>query len=241
MRRRDVLGGLAAMAAGSAYAGDGPPAAVDPKVKETYDKRAAYWSTIGKVETDVISYIVNPQFMGSPPWPDSRQAYVVVRPPKSLIIASDGLSDFVGTGESARQGFGCEVFLEIPELANATFEEIKTSWVFSALENFAQNVAANEGLSSQLDRYGILSMELPIDNAPASFTHSRGTVGALINMPTPYPAKLSLPAGTVDMIPLTLVTKRELNKIVSGGRDGRSAVAAERSARGTGHKTVLQP
>jgi hypothetical protein len=238
MKRREFLGGLATLAATPALADDNMAPAEDPKSKATFEKRDAYWSSIGKLETDVIAYIINPMFQNAPPWPNVRQAYRIVRPPNSLIIASDGLSDLAPGQESTSQGFGCEVFIEVPELAMATFDEIKSSWAFSAIENFAMNVAASEGISDAIQRYGILSMELPIDNAPAGLAHRQRGVGALINLPTPYPAKLSLPLADIDIIPLTLVTARELDRLVSGGAKVRGELAASRAARGTGHKTV---
>ena len=53
----------------------------------------AYWDAIGRSDTDRISYLVNPMFLGAPAWPGVRQTYRVVRTPHTLILSSDGLAD----------------------------------------------------------------------------------------------------------------------------------------------------
>ncbi len=55
--------------------------------------RNKFWSGVGKVDSDVVSHLINPAFMGGPQWPSQRQAFVTVRKGTSTIIASDGLSD----------------------------------------------------------------------------------------------------------------------------------------------------
>ena len=52
-----------------------------------------YWESIGSVDSDVLTYVINPMFQGAPPWPNTRQAYRLVRTDDTLIIASDGLAD----------------------------------------------------------------------------------------------------------------------------------------------------
>ncbi|WP_308721347.1 hypothetical protein [Komagataeibacter xylinus] len=86
----------------------------DPRIAAGQDRVQAYWKTIGAVDDDVISYMINPMFSGAPAWPNTRQAYRVIRTAGSLIVASDGLSDpFVGTDMTDTSGFGLEVYLEI--------------------------------------------------------------------------------------------------------------------------------
>jgi hypothetical protein len=115
----------------------------DPRIEGGYQSLQAYWGEIGPSDPDVISYLLNPQFQGKPAWPNMRQAYRIVRPPRALIIASDGLSDpFVGTDIEDHNGFDMEVFIETPDIAGADFAAIRGSWVFSLIENFAMNVAA---------------------------------------------------------------------------------------------------
>ena len=83
----------------------------------------AYWSSIGNTNNDLLAYCINPQFLGAPPWPNMRQAYRIVRTPKTLILASDGLSDVVA--ENGRFGLGMEVCIEVKGLQDLAFDEIK--------------------------------------------------------------------------------------------------------------------
>jgi hypothetical protein len=114
----------------------------DPRIAQGHARFDHYWSSIGASDPDLIAYLVNPMFQGKPAWPNTRQAYRVVRPPGSLIIASDGLCDpFVGTDIVNKQGFGCEVYIEAPEFSGADFDTLRGSWAFRVIENFAMNVA----------------------------------------------------------------------------------------------------
>ncbi len=187
--------------------------------------------------------MINPQFQGTPAWPNTRQAYRVVRPPKSLIIASDGLSDpFVGTDITGQQGFGCEVYIEAPELAGADFETLRASWAFALIELLAQNVAHAGGLSLQIERYGVLSMELPLGGRfPPDWLTPGGTVGCLINLPVAgRPARIDMPFGPVDICCVTLLTGGETCEIAGGGRQAREALAAGLAQTRGGHLSRLK-
>lgn len=201
----------------------------------------AYWASIGAVDPDVITYLINPMFTGSPAWPGTRQAYRVVRTPDTVIIASDGLSDVDPENPTAGAGFGCEVYIEAPALVGAGFEDLRASWQFAAIENFAQNVAAMGGISAHLRRYGVASMELPLEgtNVPGAMLTERGTSGALIGLPAQGRApQVETPAGPVDIVPLTIVTTEELDAILSDGQAGRDRVAAARAQDGRAHRTL---
>lgn len=200
----------------------------------------AYWSQLGTVDRDVITYLINPMFQGAPAWPNTRQAYRVVRTPNTVIIASDGLAD--ASADSPGPGFGCEVYIESPALVGAEFEQLRSSWMFAAIENFAQNVAAMKGISGHLRQYGVASMELPLDGTdiPEALLTERGTAGALIGMPAARrPAQVTTPAGPVDMVPLTIVDTRELSVILGQGQAGRDSIVAARQQDGRGHVTVV--
>jgi hypothetical protein len=201
----------------------------DPRIAQGHERLRTWWDTIGPSDPDVITYILNPQFQGAPGWPNMRQAFRVVRPPGSLIIASDGLSDpFVGTDMTDRQGFGCEVYIEAPELAGADFTAIRDSWAFPAIEMFAQNVANLGGISQQIARHGVLSMELPCADAmPAGWAAESGMVGALIGVTHPArPTRIAdMPFGPVDVIALTLIRPAQLRDVMGGGAAARQSLA----------------
>lgn len=208
----------------------------DPRIAQGYERLKAEWDKVGPSDSDVITYLINPQFEGKPAWPGGRQAYRVVRPSNSLILASDGLSDpFVGTDMIDRQGFGCEVYIEAPEFVGADFKKLSESWAFQLIENFAMNVADWGGLSQQLQTNGVMSLELPAHGIiPHKWLSSDGNAGFLVGMPAPgRPVWIGdMPFGEVDLIALTLITPGELNRIVAGGGHARRTLAAELAAVG---------
>lgn len=241
-RRRIIAGGLAGLLTGF-FATIARPARAqgiaidDPRFEAFAAARSQAWSAIGTVDDDVIAYLVSPEFSGGPAWPTTHQAYRVVRPAGSLIMASDGLSDlFVGTDSDA-SGFGCEVYIECPDLAGAAFEDLKRSWQFQLIENFAQNVADFGGVEGPLARYGVISMELPApDTAPKRWVGPRGTVGALIGMTVPgRPARCRLAENaTIRLVALTLLLPDETEHVIKGGNAARGELAAILIATGTG-------
>jgi hypothetical protein len=158
--------------------------------------RDAYWAAIGKVEKDVLSYLISPSFAGGPAWPTTRQAYRVIRRRGTILIATDGMSDPFEPPVAEVNGFGMELFIETadiaPELAGATGDitALSRSWAFELLSNAAGSVAEASGILSQLDRYGVLSMEFPgvskshAINAqvPARFVTADDCVGILLGV-----------------------------------------------------------
>lgn len=204
----------------------------DPRIAQGHAKLGDYWSAIGPSDPDFISYLVNPMFQGKPAWPNTRQAYRVVRPPGSLIIASDGLSDpFVGTDMADAQGFGCEVYIETPQFAGADFATLRDSWAFALIENFAMNVANWGGVSHQIEKYGVISTEFDMRGVlPDSALTEDGSAGFLVNLQPPgRAARIDMPFGPVDIIALTLLTPAELEALRAGGADARHKLAATRA------------
>jgi hypothetical protein len=209
----------------------------DPRYERFAAARRQVWSPVGPVDDDVIAYIISPELQGLPAWPTTRQSYLVIRPPGSLIIASDGLSDLFVDTDSQEAGFGCEVYLESPDLAGADFAAVRSSWQFSLIENFAQNVADFGGLTGPLEKYGIVSMELPAPaNMPARWVTDRQSVGALIDIQVPgRPARCQLGEGTdIRLIALTLLLPDEVSHVVDTGDAARTDLAQRLISSGTG-------
>ncbi len=245
--RRSILsGGLGALLAGlfrpgMAQADEAAQPGIvtldDPRYERFFAARAQVWSTIGTVDDDVISYLISPEFQGAPAWPTTRQAFRTVRPAGSLIIVSDGLSDlFVGT-DSQEPGFGCEVFIECPDLAGAQFADIRSSWQFDLIETLAQNVASFGGIQAPIKQYGIFSMELPAPQTiPPRWLTQRGTIGALINVTVPdRPSYCELgDDGEIRLVALTILLPDETEYVVAGGAERRTDIAQRLVSSGTG-------
>ncbi len=213
----------------------------DPRIELGYQRLRRYWDRIGPSDGDVISYLINPMFMGKPAWPNTRQAFRVVRPPRSLILASDGLGDpFVGT-DRAEQGLGCEVYLEAPAFTGASFDALRDSWAFALVENFAANVADWGGISGPLAQYGVLSTEIPMDGVLPDDALLDGSAGLLVGLPVWGRSRRieDMPFGPLDVVCVTLLRPEELTRIRRDGRAGRDEVVAARRARLDGHLSRL--
>jgi hypothetical protein len=198
-----------------------------------------YWRSIGEVEADVLSYLVNPMFQGGPPWPNTRQAYRIVRTTDSLIVASDGLSDPFPTAisQSDRFGFGMEAFIEVKGLQHLTVDEIRGHWLFAAIENMAMNVASAGGFVPMLDQHGILSIELPTDAGPDGWVKPDGMLGALIDLPTGRANTVAdTPIRPVRIVPITILYPVEIDDCASGA-SARQAMAADLAAQASAHVT----
>jgi hypothetical protein len=200
----------------------------DPRYEAWSEKCRAFWGQIGAIDSDVIAYIISPEFMGAPAWPTTRQSFLIVRTSASVIIASDGLTDLFVDTDVANAGFGCEVYIETDALIGADFDSIKASWAFSLIENFARNVADWGGIDSQLEKYGVISTELPSPEAMLPTWVAKGDkLGVLVNVATPNrPARLLLDNSTVGMVPITLITPAELSFVAKGGAEARTELAA---------------
>lgn len=214
----------------------------DPRIAEGHRRLDAYWQGVGRSDPDVISYLINPQFQGRPSWPNTRQAYRVVRTPGTLIIASDGLSDpFVDTNMDDANGFATEVFIETPDLVGANFSALRESWAFRLIENFAMNVADWGGIEPDLRQRGLLSTEFSAhDILPPDWLNEDGRAGFLVNTPVRgREMETRLPFGPVMIVPLTLLRPVEVRNIVDGGASARTDLAARLAATGNGHTSTL--
>lgn len=213
----------------------------DPRYDLFAKARHAYWSQFGAVDKDVITYLVSPQFQGAPGWPTTRQAFCIVRTSEGVIIASDGLSDLFVDTDMQDAGFGCEVFIETDMPRDAKFGEIKSSWQFSLIENFARNVADLGGIENQIQVHGLISMELPAPpNSPNDWQTKEGMIGVLVNMVTAErnPSCKLDDQHSIRMIPITILRPNELAKIAAGKPGLRESLAAKLIASGSGLRSV---
>jgi hypothetical protein len=212
----------------------------DPRIGAGHALIDAYWAGIGTCDKDLLTYLINPQFQGAPPWPNMRQAFRIVRTADALIVASDGMSDpWVGTDITDESGFGMEVFIELPGLQDTSQDAIMAGPIFSLVEMAARNIADLSGITSRLDRFGVLSMEVPHEPGfGAGWTSDEGMSAALFGVPVHgRETHVVMPFGAVRMVPMTLLHQQELNRITSGGAEARVALAAALVAAGIGHRS----
>jgi hypothetical protein len=209
----------------------------DPRYDSFFAARTKVWESLGSVDDDVIAYIISPEFNGGPAWPTTRQAYRVVRPDGSLIIASDGLSDLFVDTNMTEPGFGCEVYIESPDLTGADFEAVRRSWQFSLIESFGQNIANWGGIDDQLERLGVISLELRAPpTMPERWVTPGGNVGALVNIQVPgRPTACQLEEGvTIRVVALTILLPDETAHVIAGRAAARAELAQKLIASGTG-------
>ncbi|WP_422062246.1 hypothetical protein [Sphingopyxis sp.] len=214
----------------------------DPRYQQFFEARERHWRSIGTLDEAVIAYIISPEFLGKPAWPTTRQAYRVIRTAHSFIIASDGLTDLFVDTNSEKPGFGTEVYIEVPDLAHADFDQIKRHWAFSLIPDFAAYVAHAGGIETQVERLGLLSIEFPEpEGVPDTWLTERKSLGALINVTIPdRPMDVDLGSGAKAlMIPLTILTATETKFVLENGANGRVELARRLTDAGVGIRSDL--
>ncbi|MGS0648536.1 hypothetical protein ACU81Q_12995 [Komagataeibacter melomenusus] len=180
----------------------------------------------------MISYLINPMFSGAPAWPNTRQAYRVIRTADSLIVASDGLSDpFAGTDMTDTSGFGLEVYLEIMGAARMPFDQVQNSPVFRLIEN----VAHFGTVTDMLAQYGVISLTVPLAQPLApGWQDENDNVGVLLGMPvTGRPTQIELPFGPYRFVPVTPIPPASL-PLISSSRQARNDLAQRLAASSAG-------
>ncbi len=194
--------------------------------------RSKFWSSLGEPSADVLAPIINPIFMGGPPWP-TRPAWRTIRRPTSTILVSEGLSDPWENGEALGQRL--EVMIEVPEV----LDEVKTSPFFSALVELSHLFASND-VRALLDELGFVSTEVSGDGFPKALQNEHGRVGFVLGVSsTGLPSTFGLPAGEARLVVATLLTRQELDAIVANSAN-RKAIGAALSARPGGQLSQLQ-
>lgn len=233
-----------------------PAALVEPDALQlSAQRRDAFWATVGSVEGDVLAHLISPSLMGGPAWPTTRQAYRVIRRAEgSIVIATDGMSDPFDDGGDTN-GFNLELFVESGDLPTdlagtpGDVSLLARSWMLELLQNVAGTVAGAGGIERQLERYGVLSMEVPgvsashaiKDQLPEGFVTADDAIGILIGGPAPDFATLieDMPLSPVRVVPVVLLTAAELGEIRAGDGETRDGVVKRLAATPTGHRSDL--
>ncbi|WP_108867883.1 hypothetical protein [Aquimarina aquimarini] len=193
------------------------------------EKRNSFWKEIGSLETDVLSHMINPSFMGGPTWPSLRQAFIKIDTSNSTIIATDGLSDPYSDYDTNKEnqgynGLGFELYLESEKLED--LDTVKNSWQFDILYQASLLAADNGNLINMFQKYTYLSTELYAKKVPEQFVNEEGRVGVLMGLQSNVvPSKVALSIEPVMLINVKLITPAEIKYITDNGASGRNEIA----------------
>jgi hypothetical protein len=214
--------------------------------QEHFDKscelRDSLWKSIGEVDPDVMTHIINPAFMGGPAWPSLRQAFMTINPPDRTILASDGLSDpyddmDTNAGNAPYNGFGMEVYVSSEKLN----VPVNTTWQFQLLYQAAQLVADQGNMVNLINDLTYITTEFYNVDVPAEFRNADNRVGAIIGLPDPViPGEVVLSLEPVKLINIKLLTLAELEYVISNGAEGRSRLAGLFIAKGNATSSSLE-
>ncbi len=208
--------------------------------------RDVYWAQYGISDDAFLEYDTPPSPSAAPSWPTASQKFRIVRTENSLIVASEGLSDpfecFQGPAD--KNGFGQEVFIEVPGLPAATPDLIRNSWVFRSVEFVARLIAHNGGVGELLDEHGVMSLDLATNCVPRDWIVPgvAEPAGALLDVPMSRGRNLiaDMPLSPVRVVPLTLIFPEELEDCIIGGPKERSGLVNDLLTTGHSHKTDTQ-
>jgi uncharacterized membrane protein YhaH (DUF805 family) len=203
--------------------GSGAPAtapmttvAAEPAPASPRDALRAAWSDVGVVED------LHPKLSAQPSW--RKQGYLrVIRPDGIGVLTTQGLSDAEGV---AALGPGAEVYLATGEAAGGPLDRAD-GWELAVVAGVARRVGASGmNLPSELERYGALSMSLPVAGAPAGWSAPDGTVGVILGVDTAgVPTTVFTPQGEVKLVGMAMLHPDELARIVAGGAAARAEIA----------------
>jgi len=176
--------------------------------------RDAFYASLGSMDSDVLTPLINPAFSGGPRWPSLRQAWRVIRKPDSIIIASDGLSDPFEDDDDifVPRGHLLEVCLEAP-LAAFEGKQVSDSWLFELLFQISQNVADHGSIDLLVERHGSVSMLLDLQHPPAGLENENEQVGVLLSQKTALPPSFATPYGDIMLLTATVLQPAELDFI----------------------------
>jgi hypothetical protein len=186
--------------------------------------RDQYWKSIGEVDPDVMTHVINPAFMGGPMWPSVRQAFLTINSPERIILASDGLSDpyddmETNEANAAYNGFGLEVYVSTEKLT----VPVQTTWQFQLVWQAAQVIANQGSVIDLINEMTYITTEFYNVDVPAEWRNAESRVGAIIGLPDPViPGDLQLSIEPVKIVNVKLLTLPELDYVLKNGQEGRT-------------------
>lgn len=211
------------------------PIVGDPeqRAKAAAQARLAFWRTLGDASDDVLAPLLGPALLGGARWP-TRPAWRTITREGRTAIASDALSD--PWDDEYGIGFGLELWIE----SDGPVPVPIGSWLLAAVQEVSYTCAGHGGVRKLIDELGVISIEVAGRAFPAELHNQHGRVGVLMNVPTnDVPSWMTLPEGRARLVPLTVLTKRELDFVVERGEAGRIELARALAASPTGFRSKL--
>ncbi len=212
--------------------------AFDGALTESIRARWTYWSKLGDLAPDLIAPQVNAIYKNVPAWPSDRLAFLTIERDASTVLATDGLSDPFEDINGGNQGFRVEFFMDIAE---RPLSETSRGIAVETLMTIAYNTVARGGIEDLLDEFGLISMEIPESDLPATHLTSDGSAGVLLGGPKADFSTLYVdgPLGDIELVSLTLLTGRETDLIRKKGAGARADIAQNLLESGIGHRTII--
>ncbi|MDH5324250.1 MAG: hypothetical protein OEZ68_20545 [Gammaproteobacteria bacterium] len=200
----------------------------------TCDARDRLYSSIGEVEPEVITHIINPAFLGGPAWPAMRQAFSVIHRGSNTIVVSNGLADPFDNVDEENSGFGIEIYAETKEPIEV---DISKSDIFKLVFATAQQAAHSGQMANLLNQYKIITMELYAEDCGLyEYQTENGMVGIMIGIEHPdLPGKVDFPGGEVILATVQILTPSELDYVAQARAKGRNRLHASFKSSGIYH------
>ncbi|MCP3143001.1 suppressor of fused domain protein [Pyxidicoccus xibeiensis] len=213
----------------------------DELLSQVCDAREKVYRTLGELDGDVMTPLINPAFMGGPRWPSLRQGWRIIRRGGTTLMVSDGLSDPFDDEEAPSVGFGLELIIETDEPLDGN---VAASWPFQLVTGMSQYAASTGRMLELLERYGAISSELPMsglsEEQEARWLNDAQRVGIIIGVPAKtLPSIIPTPAGDVRLATVKPLLREELEYLIKNGGAGRTELANRFAALPDGHVARL--
>lgn len=163
--------------------------------------------SLGELDPDVMSTLMNTAFMGGKAWPSFRQSWRVIRKSNSTIVISDGLSDPF-EDEKIPLGYKIEVCAEATE----KWDDIRDSWLFDMVYQVSHLIAHFGNVYEMLEsNYKTLSTIVSVAGVPEEWENEDGKVGILLGFPTEnLPSHIELNEGIIRVLTIKLLHPSEI-------------------------------
>jgi hypothetical protein len=202
-------------------------------MRRTAEARHTAWSTWGTPDDDVLTHLISPMLAGGPKWPNTRQAFRVVRRPGEVLLASDGLADPYDDEGVARNGLEHECYATTAD----PLDQVPGTWLWDLVWQMSQFAAGHGGLAGLLDEMSLLSTELYDVGIPdshrARFVNADARVAVMLGLvDTAPPSSVEGPLSPIRLINIKLMTLDELDYVLDHNEEGRRELARRYSAQG---------